>query len=312
MRFGHFGSRFTTSLQDRAGHLRSTVSRVLGTDKGRIHPLLMLLATGTYKRMASGAVGSTILLRLLRATALVRSSIVSRAGRHHKIPSLGTVFSGHVSILINSCILSATLVHSVRANGLRVVNVISGLKHSLSRKRVGRLRATRRDVVSRSYCVRIVQGGATVLLSTYTRVNSVSTKTSNRVIRGYHRFNRCLNCYFRVGSSVFSCFGRTGVNGPANGSVQRKGIALPLLRTLRANEERRTRRYLRVVGRGSFAARGVSLLVSFTGTGKKVRCTRRHVRMCRSGTIRILVALPRSRTHRNLLLLTSCVMRHHG
>lgn len=311
-RFRRFEELFSSSLRDSGSLLDRILSCVGREGNGVVHPVLTLLVTGLFNRVGSSALRTTLSLRLLRATDLIRSSIISRDSGHHKRSSMGTVCGGGISILMNSCVLTADLGRSTVAHRVAVMSLITYLKRGLSRNRVVRLTGVGTSRFSRRICCSIVHGGATTLFATDTRTKTVSIRTSSRVIGGTHLFNRVVNVTFRVGSSVFSCCSSSRVNGPAKGSVHRKGLALPTLCILGVFSSRRVQGLTLHVQTLSTSSRSVTHFVRCAGIGKKVRCTERTVISCHGGT---LTLLPRS-TNRTmgstLATCVSCIVRESG
>lgn len=311
-RLRSFGGLFRDALSDSGLLLGDMVTRVQRGGKGVVHPVLILLTTGLFNGMYPTALRTTITLRLLRGTDLIRSSMISRDARHHKRLSIGTVFGGGMTMLTNSCLLTATLIRINVAHGRSVVSVISYLKRSLTSNRLLRLSGIDGLRFSRRICFSIVHGGATILFTTYAGTNTLSIKTDSRGTRSTHLFNRCVKLYFRVGSSVFSCSRDGRVNGPAKGSVIRKGLALPTLRILGAIGSGATRRVTMGVGGKRTAPNRVTRLVRFAGRGNNVRCTSRIVCSCGRGTLSLLTSLPSARMGMTLTKCLSCIMRQRG
>lgn len=276
-RLTSFISLFGGSLVRDSNLLSRILSRVHRHTNGQVHPVLVLLVTQGFNGISRIARRSTINLRLLRATSLIRSSIMSRDNRHHNRTDIGTACGGGMTILINSCVLSATLLGISCSRSRRVMHCLTRLNHVLSGNRVLRLGDVDGSRVSRRVCCRMVGRGATTLFRTYTNVNTVSARTSTVRVRRTGQFNRGLNVVFRVHSSVFSCCSSGRVNGPAKGSVARNGLALPMVCTLGSANSRRVLGLTRGMGTHAISQRRVTRLMTFAGRGKNVRCTSGHV-----------------------------------
>lgn len=288
------------------------MTRVHRHDKGVVHPVLILLMTHLCNIISPTALRTTMSLRLLRGTDLIRSSMISRDARHHKRLSIGTVFGGGMTMLAKSCLLTADLIRTRLAGDRRVVQLMSSLKRSLTSNRLLRLSGMDGRDFSRAICFSIVHGGATTLFTTYARTTTCSMKIDRRRIGLTHLLNRCVNVYFRVGSSVFSCFSDGRVNGPAKGSVLRNGLALPILCTLGETGSGRTTRVTLGIGRNATALTRVTHLVTFAGRGNNVRCTIQAVGTCGRGTFKLLTSLPSSTVYITLQSCLSCIMSHRG
>ncbi len=230
-RVTRFRSLFHIALRRSGPVLTITLRRIVDHGKGVVHPVLILLTTGVCKAIGSTILRTTLDLRVLRATSLIRSSIISRDNRHEKRGSIGSLLSGGTTILINSCVLSASLGRTTTTNDLQIISLITLLKRALSSNRLRRLSGLRSSRVGRRRCFRIVHGGATSLFTIYTRTKKILSNTTRSRVQQVGLFNRRVNLYFRVHSSIFSCCSAR-VKGPANGSVGRNGLALPIVCTV--------------------------------------------------------------------------------
>ncbi len=283
-----FSHVFHRTLAASSPLLDAILRRVGRHIKGQVEPVLILLVTGTFNAISVIARLSTLNLRLLRATSLIRSSIISRTSAHHRRTSIGTVCSGHISILIKSFVLTATLSGVSRAGSPQLVRTLSRLNRALTRKRLLRLSVLSGIRFSRSGCFTIVHRGATTVFTAYTLLNTRSIGTNDHVTRRTCLFKRGLNVTFRVGSSVFSCCPRAGVNGPASGSVRRNGLALPTVCTVGSAGSTRCVGVTREVQRHVTAGRRVGTLHLFAVSRNNVRCARSIYRRCISGSLRFV------------------------
>lgn len=215
---------------------------VIDNNNGHVHPVVTMLTTQTINCRKGTRIAVTTLVRFVRATALLRSSIISRSSVHENGTATGTTFNGTTDILMNSFVCAHTFRVVADLNSLGILRIVSRTMGIVTRNRILRLVGIGSPSVARRGCVHIVCDGATHLFRTTTRYSKVLTNYAPRRRGNLRSCKHCLNATFRLVSSLLSCgTSNRRLNGGINSSLGRNGPALPLLRTVRRNAPRRTR-----------------------------------------------------------------------
>jgi len=208
------------------------VARYLASVKGkRLRPSLVILTAKTLDIRSEEVLDAAVAVELIHTATLVHDDVVDAAEVRRGLPSVNSVWSDRVSVLMGDFLFSRAFSMLVRIGSQEVLRIMSGATERIARGELLQIeRAGELDLTEELYFSMIGDKTAS-LMSAACEVGALLASASSDRVERMARFGEDLGLAFQVRDDMLDFIGNAEVTGKQAGRDMRdRKFTLPLIR----------------------------------------------------------------------------------
>jgi octaprenyl-diphosphate synthase len=249
--------------------LITEVNRHLQGMQGKLlRPALLLLANAVEESRSAVAIDHAAVLELIHLATLVHDDSVDHSVLRRGMPTVNSVFSHQVSVIMGDFLYSRAVRHLVRSGDLDALEVIANASNTMTMGELWQLSAVDRLQFSEEEYFQLNHAKTASLMSAACEVGAMCGAPSHR--DSLARFGERLGMAFQVADDVLDYMEGQEITGkPSGADLRERKVTLPLIAALRrmpTSARNEVERFFGMAEPGSAAiGRVISLVVEADG-----------------------------------------------
>jgi octaprenyl-diphosphate synthase len=243
-------------LEDRLDAVRGVVSRLIAADftlisdvnahllqmQGKLfRPTLVFLVDDATGRRNPRAVSAAAVVELIHLATLVHDDSVDHSVLRRGMPTINSLFSHQVSVIMGDYLYSRAVIELVRLGDLEPLRVLSRVTNEMTIGEMRQLLAHDRLRYTEEEYVLLIRAKTASLLSGAAEVGALAAAPAER--QAMARFGEYLGMAFQIVDDLLDFTGSASVTGkPSGNDLREHKVTLPLIHALpQMNEKERAR-----------------------------------------------------------------------
>jgi octaprenyl-diphosphate synthase len=249
--------------------LITEVNRHLQGMQGKLlRPALLLLSNAVEESRSTVAIDHAAVLELIHLATLVHDDSVDHSVLRRGMPTVNSVFSHQVSVIMGDFLYSRAVRHLVRSGDLDALEVIANASNTMTMGELWQLSAVDRLQFSEDEYFQLNHAKTASLMSAACEVGAMCGAPSHR--DSLARFGERLGMAFQVADDVLDYMEGQEITGkPSGADLRERKVTLPLIAALRrmpTSARNEVERFFGMAEPGSAAiGRVISLVVEADG-----------------------------------------------
>jgi octaprenyl-diphosphate synthase len=213
--------------------LITEVNRHLQGMQGKLlRPALLLLANAVEESRSTVAIDHAAVLELIHLATLVHDDSVDHSVLRRGMPTVNSVFSHQVSVIMGDFLYSRAVRHLVRSGDLDVLDVIANASNTMTMGELWQLSAVDRLQFSEEEYFQLNHAKTASLMSAACEVGAMCGAPTHR--DALARFGERLGMAFQVADDVLDYMEGQEITGkPSGADLRERKVTLPLIAALR-------------------------------------------------------------------------------
>jgi octaprenyl-diphosphate synthase len=213
--------------------LITEVNRHLQGMQGKLlRPALLLLANAVEESRSTVAIDHAAVLELIHLATLVHDDSVDHSVLRRGMPTVNSVFSHQVSVIMGDFLYSRAVRHLVRSGDLDALAVIANASNTMTMGELWQLSAVDRLQFSEEEYFQLNHAKTASLMSAACEVGAMCGAPAHR--ESLARFGERLGMAFQVADDVLDYMEGQEITGkPSGADLRERKVTLPLIAALR-------------------------------------------------------------------------------
>lgn len=245
-----------SGLEDRLGEVRETVGRLIAADfslisdvnahllqmQGKLfRPTIVFLVDEATGRRNTGAVNVAAVVELIHLATLVHDDSVDHSVLRRGMPTINSLFSHQVSVIMGDYLYSRAVIELVRLGDLEPLRVLSRVTNEMTVGEMRQLLAHDRLRYTEEEYDLLIRAKTASLLSGAAEVGALAASPEERGAMA--RFGEYLGMAFQIVDDLLDFTESASVTGkPSGNDLREHKVTLPLIHALpQMNESQRAR-----------------------------------------------------------------------
>ena len=243
-------------LEDRLGEVRTTVGRLIAADfslisdvnahllqmQGKMfRPTIVFLVDEATGRRNNRAVNVAAVVELIHLATLVHDDSVDHSVLRRGMPTINSLFSHQVSVIMGDYLYSRAVIELVRIGDLEPLRVLSRVTNEMTIGEMRQLLAHDRLKYTEEEYDLLIRAKTASLLSGAAEVGALAASTEERTAMS--RFGEYLGMAFQIVDDLLDFTESATVTGkPSGNDLREHKVTLPLIHALpQMNDAQRAR-----------------------------------------------------------------------
>ena len=284
------------------------VNRHLQGMQGKLlRPALVLLANAVEETRSTLAIDHAAVVELIHLATLVHDDSVDHSVLRRGMPTVNSVFSHQVSVIMGDYLYSQAVRHLVSTRDMESLTVIADAAKTMTMGELWQLSAVDRLQFSEEEYFQLNHAKTASLMSAACEVGAICGAPSHRVALA--RFGERLGMAFQVADDLLDYIEGQEITGKSSGAdLRERKVTLPLIAALRRMPTTARREVERFFETPEASETAISRVISLVVEADGIEYARRKGEQYAQEAEEIVLALPDTAARSALLELVGYVL----
>ncbi|MBQ9576059.1 MAG: polyprenyl synthetase family protein [Muribaculaceae bacterium] len=233
-------------------------------NKGKLlRPIVTLLSAKFFGGINEKALQGAAALEMLHNASLIHDDVIDEATERRGLPTINSVWSNHVAVLIGDFFVTGALRCGVETGDGRILSALADMGRDLSLGEIDQVDIARRRSIDEATYMDIVRAKTASLFECCAVVGGYANNAPQTTIDELRRFARLLGICFQIKDDTFDYYHDPIIGKPTGNDLREGKVTLPLIYALNRADLPEHDEMLALVNKDSLTGDDIDRLIEF-------------------------------------------------
>ncbi len=233
-------------------------------NKGKLlRPIVTLLSAKFFGGINEKALQGAAALEMLHNASLIHDDVIDEATERRGLPTINSVWSNHVAVLVGDFFVSGALRCGVETGDGRILSALADMGRDLSLGEIDQVDIARRRSIDEATYMDIVRAKTASLFECCAVVGGYANNAPQTTIDELRRFARLLGICFQIKDDTFDYYHDPIIGKPTGNDLREGKVTLPLIYALNRADLPEHDEMLALVNKDSLTGDDIDRLIEF-------------------------------------------------
>lgn len=233
-------------------------------NKGKLlRPIVTLLSAKFFGGINEKALQGAAALEMLHNASLIHDDVIDEATERRGLPTINSVWSNHVAVLIGDFFVTGALRCGVETGDGRILSALADMGRDLSLGEIDQVDIARRRSIDEATYMDIVRAKTASLFECCAVVGGYANNAPQTTIDELRRFARLLGICFQIKDDTFDYYHDPIIGKPTGNDLREGKVTLPLIYALNRTDLPEHDEMLALVNKDSLTGDDIDRLIEF-------------------------------------------------
>lgn len=233
-------------------------------NKGKLlRPIVTLLSAKFFGGINEKALQGAAALEMLHNASLIHDDVIDEATERRGLPTINSVWSNHVAVLIGDFFVTGALRCGVETGDGRILSALADMGRDLSLGEIDQVDIARRRSIDEATYMEIVRAKTASLFECCAVVGGYANNAPQTTIDELRRFARLLGICFQIKDDTFDYYHDPIIGKPTGNDLREGKVTLPLIYALNRADLPEHDEMLALVNKDSLTGDDIDRLIEF-------------------------------------------------
>ena len=295
-----FETYFGKIMQSDVPLLKIILNYIFRRKGKQMRPLLVFLTAKLNGVISEPTYVAATFIELLHTASLVHDDVIDEANERRGALSINALWNSKIAVLVGDYMLSRGMLIGVEKKRYDLLRIISEAVKKMSESELLQLQKARKQYISESDYLRIIQGKTASLISACTECGAQSTTDDADTMLIMKKFGENIGIAFQIKDDLLD-YENTGLTGkPSCNDIKERKITLPLIHALEQAPYLKKQRIVKIVKSKKKTTSEISEVIKFVSEYGGLEYARLRMNQYRDKAFAILDVYPESEVKNSL------------
>ena len=221
-----------TTLTSGSELTNSIVSTYLKNKGKLLRPIVTLLSAQFFGGINNKALLGAAALEMLHNASLIHDDVIDEATERRGKPTINSVWSNHVAVLVGDFFVTGALRCGVEAGDGRILSALADMGRDLSLGEMDQVDFARNHNIDEATYMEIIRAKTASLFECCAEVGGYANNAPQTAIDELKRFARLLGICFQIKDDTFDYYNDPIIGKPTGNDLREGKVTLPLIYAL--------------------------------------------------------------------------------
>jgi octaprenyl-diphosphate synthase len=253
----------TQTLKSDSELTNSIVTNYLKSKGKMLRPIVALLSAKFFGGINDKALQGAAALEMLHNASLIHDDVIDEAQERRGIPTINSVWSNHVAVLVGDFFVTGALRCGVATGDGRILSALADMGRDLSLGEIDQVDIARNHNIDEGTYMDIIRAKTASLFECCAVVGGYANDAPQTAIDELRRFARLLGICFQIKDDTFDYFNDPIVGKPTGNDLREGKVTLPLIYALRRHDMPEHDEMLALINKETLTSEDIDRLVDF-------------------------------------------------
>lgn len=251
------------TLKSNSELTNSIVTNYLKSKGKMLRPIVALLSAKFFGGINEKALQGAAALELLHNASLIHDDIIDEATERRGLPTINSVWSNHVAVLVGDFFVTGALRCGVATGDSRILSALADMGRDLSLGEIDQVDIARNRNIDEDIYMDIIRDKTASLFECCAAVGGYANDASPEAIDEMRRYARLLGLCFQIKDDTFDYYHNPIIGKPTGNDLREGKITLPLIYALGRTDLPEHDEMLQLVKKENLSSEDIDRLINF-------------------------------------------------
>ena len=253
----------TATLTSNSELTNSIVTSYLKSKGKLLRPIVTLLSAKFFGGVNQKALQGAAALEMLHNASLIHDDVIDEAQERRGIPTINSVWSNHVAVLVGDFFVTGALRCGVATGDGRILSALADMGRDLSLGEIDQVDIARNHNIDEGTYMDIIRAKTASLFECCAVVGGYANDAPQTAIDELRRFARLLGICFQIKDDTFDYYHDPIIGKPTGNDLREGKVTLPLIYALRRDDLPEHDEMLALVNKETPTGEDIDRLIDF-------------------------------------------------
>ena len=253
----------TATLTSNSELTNSIVTSYLKSKGKLLRPIVTLLSAKFFGGVNQKALQGAAALEMLHNASLIHDDVIDEAQERRGIPTINSVWSNHVAVLVGDFFVTGALRCGVATGDGRILSALADMGRDLSLGEIDQVDIARNHNIDEGTYMDIIRAKTASLFECCAVVGGYANDAPQTAIDELRRFARLLGTCFQIKDDTFDYYHDPIIGKPTGNDLREGKVTLPLIYALRRDDLPEHDEMLALVNKETPTGEDIDRLIDF-------------------------------------------------
>ena len=253
----------TATLTSNSELTNSIVTSYLKSKGKLLRPIVTLLSAKFFGGVNQKALQGAAALEMLHNASLIHDDVIDEAQERRGIPTINSVWSNHVAVLVGDFFVTGALRCGVATGDGRILSALADMGRDLSLGEIDQVDIARNHNIDEATYMDIIRAKTASLFECCAAVGGYANDAPQTLIDELRRFARLLGICFQIKDDTFDYYHDPIIGKPTGNDLREGKVTLPLIYALRRDDLPEHDEMLALVNKETPTGEDIDRLIDF-------------------------------------------------
>jgi len=226
----------SSTLTSNSELTNSIVTSYLKNKGKMLRPIITLLSAKFFGGINDKALQGAAALEMLHNASLIHDDIIDQAKERRGVPTINSVWSNHVAVLVGDFFVTGALRCGVATGDGRILSALADMGRDLSLGEIDQVDIARNHNIDESTYMEIIRAKTASLFECCAEVGGYANNAPQTAIDELKRFARLLGICFQIKDDTFDYYHDPIIGKPTGNDLREGKVTLPLIYALQRDD----------------------------------------------------------------------------
>jgi len=205
--------------------------------KGKmLRPIVTLLSAKFFGGINDKALQGAAAIEMLHNASLIHDDVIDQARERRGIPTINSVWSNHVAVLVGDFFVTGALRCGVATGDGRILSALADMGRDLSLGEIDQVDIARNHNIDEETYMNIIRAKTASLFECCAQVGGYANDAPQTAIDELRRYARLLGICFQIKDDTFDYYNDPIIGKPTGNDLREGKVTLPLIYALSRTE----------------------------------------------------------------------------
>ena len=253
----------TQTLRSDSELTNSIVTNYLKSKGKMLRPIVALLSAKFFGGINDKALQGAAALEMLHNASLIHDDIIDEATERRGLPTINSVWSNHVAVLVGDFFVTGALRCGVATGDPRILSALADMGRDLSLGEIDQVDIARNRNIDEAIYMDIIRDKTASLFECCAAVGGYANDAAPEAIDEMKHFARLLGLCFQIKDDTFDYFHNPIIGKPTGNDLREGKVTLPLIYALNRTDLPERDEMLALVNKENLTGEDIDRLIEF-------------------------------------------------
>ncbi len=253
----------TATLTSNSELTNSIVTSYLKSKGKLLRPIVTLLSAKFFGGVNQKVLQGAAALEMLHNASLIHDDVIDEAQERRGIPTINSVWSNHVAVLVGDFFVTGALRCGVATGDGRILSALADMGRDLSLGEIDQVDIARNHNIDEGTYMDIIRAKTASLFECCAVVGGYANDAPQTAIDELRRFARLLGICFQIKDDTFDYYHDPIIGKPTGNDLREGKVTLPLIYALRRDDLPEHDEMLALVNKETPTGEDIDRLIDF-------------------------------------------------
>lgn len=252
-----------TTLTSNSELTNSIVTTYLKSKGKMLRPIVTLLSAKFFGGINEKALQGAAALEMLHNASLIHDDVIDEATERRGLPSINSVWSNHVAVLVGDFFVTGALRCGVATGDGRILSALADMGRDLSLGEIDQVDIARNHNIDEATYMEIIRAKTASLFECCAVVGGYANDAPQTAIDELRRYARLLGICFQIKDDTFDYYHDPIIGKPTGNDLREGKVTLPLIYALNREDMPEHDEMLALVNKETLTQEDIDKLIEF-------------------------------------------------